>query len=348
MNTKHENLFVTRSPSGLILPCDTGAAGLMDPGRRKSMLQIAALTGAALVPLHANAQPENNAIWLIYNGVATQVSVESIVNNLLIPARDAIYAYMKAKADKWGFLYFMTKEGKWDHGPIRDWMSRASFGATVIALIKGFTEKGEGIVKAKAVVFSTFFSALSGALGAYFTRLVEYGTFILLHEKWQMGEVRARYLAFGTAFWMTPVLTEILYPLLVNLIWGGRRLTNGVDPTIEYALDIISAIKVRESITDRFVVHMPTVAKFDHDLTEHDALDHFVNRSTFTYDWNVLLWKRANGFAYYDMTADVTRIDNPQIPGECWIEHAATVCNKHADAEGTINVRCHTTLPPRI
>lgn len=351
MTSKQTNLYVTREPGELLLPRASDAGNPVDPSRRKTLLQIAAMTGVAALPFQAQAAVDPPGIFLSNDGDTEYVTNEDIVDTVLIPFGDQVWNYIYDSAVLHGFAWFMVEksDGKggweWDHGRIRDWFTRTLLLSGVVQLVKTYANQGQGQLGVKPVSAKLFTTSLIGVFGGYFTNVIEYWTWFMLHKRQNMSDQPARYLGFAVSAITTPTLMWTLYPLLVEALIGDRRLTKGTKETVKYAMDIVSWIWHSGPKRGKYDVKFHTVSRHDDDMLTHTALDHYVNMTSFTYDdvhRQALHFLRKTN---YMMTGKVTRRDNPKIKDECIVLlNEVLICTQHLDYEATISIPCWTKL----
>jgi hypothetical protein len=351
MIDKGSNRFGFNAPGDLVLPASAAASGLQDPTRRKSLMQIAGLAGAAISPFGAKAANEGfEAVWLNdeETGNAYQVTVYDFYDNIMSAVMGAIENHEQRNANRWNFLGFMTPEGTWAHGRIRDFISRATFVACGIQVIRSLAGKGKGQSKSNPVDMAIWSKLVMSAVSAYISTTMEYGFFIVF-DHLGMPEEPARYAASLVQSAALYSFTNMVYPAVRDkIVRRGRRLSDGTLAQVEYILDILDKVAVEDQGNRVYKIKFNTMAAYDSDMKTNLAIDHFVNRCEFRLDMPFLKdSKKAGGKDFY-VNAFVGRSDNPKVDGTCFNFYGYSNCVALQSFTSTFQLSTKLNLSTRI
>lgn len=334
--------------SGRILrPSETGGINM---GRRKSLVQLMGLAGACALPSAAHAQVPP-AVWLTMpNGAVVYLELARFADEVVIPMLDALSARMWQLATQRGYAHFLTPEGLWAHGRIRDFIARSAWGA---ALSTYSSNTGNSRSNPSSVY--SLVQYLVSFMGAYFVTTGEYMLFVILQDA--MGEELARYASSMTAHCALGFSAGFVYPTLTRGIIemfdnDGRRLENSEFTfTVDTTVDLISRTKASffQALGGYYwAIDYYFPSRNDDHPYVHHPVDRFTNKGNFTFDQADLYSRRSRGISTYTETALVTRVDNLAISGTCTGYTSATNCSNLAAFRDTQTLTTRTTLPKLI
>lgn len=312
-------------------------------GRRELILKstAAALSFASLLPTASLAAEdiEIQAIWYKdADGVTRKETFGMIIENRIHPV---IVAFeQNCQTIVWEAVTFTTGND-WDHGRLRDWVSRASI-AQAIGASASLIPKNSKTEPTTPAIIAAF---VARVLSSYLITVVEF----LIYRRYRNRGVDSQVARWGASIvagFASYLSAAWLTSALFSSIGGGRRLTESEhDQHFDKFFDALTRSTIVK-ITDKATVdHEATLyipISDDYNIYTTSAQDHFVGQVEAGFNYV------ANYRGTLTVTGTTRVIDNPDRAGTCEVTYSGTTCAKYKFGYSTAQRKISFPLPAKI